>query len=218
MVTLLLLGQAARIDTNRFFVTSKMMGPIAQRPVVSQPTPQYPEMARRRGWEGQVIFRVVVSPAGGVVETQLLTSSGYQLLDWAAREALGRWQFASGDWDTGRVAFRFSFGRPRSPTLEASQAPRGKVEVSIRIKGKQGEVPKVLSAVRPDYPEALRREGIEGKVVVAVEVNQGRVTAQELAEGSGHPRLDQLAQEAMSRWKIRGTGLVVATFIFKLVD
>jgi protein TonB len=46
-----------------------------------------------RGWEGDVLFEVLVTKTGRVGQLQMLTSSGYRSLDNAAQKALKRWIF-----------------------------------------------------------------------------------------------------------------------------
>ena len=58
-----------------------------------QPAPSYPGIARRRGWEGTVEFKVRVLASGEVAELVLKNSSGYKSLDDAARRAIVRWRF-----------------------------------------------------------------------------------------------------------------------------
>jgi protein TonB len=54
----------------------------------------------------------------------------------------------------------------------------------------------------PAYPALSRRMGEEGKVVLRVFVEPtGRPGQVEVKTGSGSPRLDQAAQEAVWRWK-----------------
>lgn len=54
----------------------------------------------------------------------------------------------------------------------------------------------------PAYPALSRRMGEEGKVVLRVFVDPtGRPGQVEVKTGSGSPRLDQAAQEAVWRWK-----------------
>lgn len=55
--------------------------------------PPYPRLARRRGWQGVVRLRVRVSPDGRVIEASVDQSSGYQVLDRAALEAVQGWRF-----------------------------------------------------------------------------------------------------------------------------
>lgn len=57
------------------------------------PLPVYPEVARRRGWEGTVKIEVQVGADGHVVATALHASSGRRSLDLAALRAVRRWQF-----------------------------------------------------------------------------------------------------------------------------
>jgi protein TonB len=55
--------------------------------------PRYPLAARKRGYEGKAIVRVEVSGAGQVNAAEVVKSSGFDILDNAAREAVARWQF-----------------------------------------------------------------------------------------------------------------------------
>jgi protein TonB len=57
------------------------------------PSPQYPDIARRRGWEGTVTIKVFVSKEGIVKNLQVQQSSGYQILDLAAQNTVKSWKF-----------------------------------------------------------------------------------------------------------------------------
>jgi len=61
---------------------------------LKNPKPAYPTQARKRGMEGRVILRVQVRFDGAVKSVELQQSSGYGLLDRAARVAVLRWRFA----------------------------------------------------------------------------------------------------------------------------
>jgi protein TonB len=50
----------------------------------------YPETARRRGWEGEVVPRFSVVPPGNIEHIQLARSSGYYVIDQATLRALER--------------------------------------------------------------------------------------------------------------------------------
>jgi protein TonB len=56
--------------------------------------PDYPAEARRRGLQGQALLRVEISAAGTPADVQLVTSSGYSILDQAALAAVKEWRFA----------------------------------------------------------------------------------------------------------------------------
>lgn len=51
---------------------------------------QYPMLARRRGWSGQVEVSFTISPDGAVSELRILASSGYAILDEQAVTAIRR--------------------------------------------------------------------------------------------------------------------------------
>lgn len=57
------------------------------------PPPEYPEMARRRGYEGEVLLAVLVSVDGRVVSVEVKESSGHSILDRAAVQAVAAWEF-----------------------------------------------------------------------------------------------------------------------------
>ena len=60
---------------------------------LSNPRPAYPPLARRRGEEGQVLLRVLVSTGGRAAQLELQQSSGSALLDEAAQAAVRQWKF-----------------------------------------------------------------------------------------------------------------------------
>lgn len=82
------------------------------------PPPEYPRRARTRGWQGTVILEVRVDAKGDPGRVSVDQSSGYEILDSAARKAVSGWRFVPGSVD-GRasestirvpVTFRFMDG------------------------------------------------------------------------------------------------------------
>jgi protein TonB len=57
------------------------------------PAPLYPESARRDGREGRVLLRVLVDDQGLPKTVEVNKSSGEEVLDRAAAEAIKRWRF-----------------------------------------------------------------------------------------------------------------------------
>jgi protein TonB len=57
------------------------------------PRPPYPALAVRKGWEGQTVLRVQVLPNGRPGTISVQTSSGRDVLDEAAIEAVKGWTF-----------------------------------------------------------------------------------------------------------------------------
>jgi len=86
------------------------IGEIEAPPVaLASPSPAYPTIARRRGWEGSVEILMVLDQNGRVVDATIVSSSGHSVLDEAARNTVLRsWRYAAGA--AGRtVRHRFTF-------------------------------------------------------------------------------------------------------------
>src|SRR5262249_43678392 len=60
---------------------------------LDNPIPEYPERARRQGWQGTVLLNVLVSAEGKPQKVEITDSSGFEILDHAARAAVMRWRF-----------------------------------------------------------------------------------------------------------------------------
>jgi len=60
------------------------------------PPPHYPEIARRRGYEGITLLRVEVLENGKVARAKIEASSGYAVLDKAALQSVKGWTFVPG--------------------------------------------------------------------------------------------------------------------------
>lgn len=84
--------------------------------------------------------------------------------------------------------------------------------------GKPGGVipPGILSRREPNYPEQARRAGIEGTVVLKIEILEtGRAGEVTIHRSSGSELLDEAAAAAVQRWrfvpaKVRETGQSIA--------
>ncbi|MBL1263897.1 energy transducer TonB [Methylomicrobium sp. RS1] len=57
------------------------------------PKPEYPRLARNRGWQGQVLLKVQVSAEGLSDTVDVYRSSGHDILDEAAAIAVKKWKF-----------------------------------------------------------------------------------------------------------------------------
>lgn len=66
---------------------------LAQPDYLQNPSPAYPLLARRNGWEGTAVLRVDVTTTGTAAQVALLQSSGHSVLDEAATAAVRRWRF-----------------------------------------------------------------------------------------------------------------------------
>ncbi len=60
---------------------------------VSNPPPEYPPLARRRGCEGSVVLAFEIMPDGTCGEVRVNETSGHKILDEAALRAVRGWRF-----------------------------------------------------------------------------------------------------------------------------
>ena len=77
-------------------VTKKQIIREARPLYRSNPPPKYPVVARRRGFQGNVVLEVLVGQIGNVIDLRVLFSSGYPILDRAAETAVKNWTFEPG--------------------------------------------------------------------------------------------------------------------------
>jgi TonB family protein len=68
--------------------------PLIQASYDYAPKPQYPASARSEGKEGRVLLRVLVDAQGKTKTVEINLSSGSNVLDRAAVDAIGRWRFS----------------------------------------------------------------------------------------------------------------------------
>ncbi len=91
--------------------------------------------------------------------------------------------------DSGSKPYFLSFQRHKDKLVE----PGEPVKVSPEKK------PRLIKKVKPRYPEAAQKAGIQGKVILeAVTDVYGRVA--DIAKVEGHPLLNEAAVEALKQW------------------
>ena len=67
--------------------------PVGPDPAAPNIPPRYPPDAARRGEQGTVVLLVNVAANGATTGVAVYSSSGFTLLDRAARDAVARWRF-----------------------------------------------------------------------------------------------------------------------------
>lgn len=99
---------------NRSGNAVEIVGPLAKRKVLSHSVPSYPQWAKDKGVEAEVVIRFFVSADGRVRDNLFLErTSGYKDLDQQSMKALKSWIFAplpKGDLQAdqwGIITFRF---------------------------------------------------------------------------------------------------------------
>jgi len=65
----------------------------AQAPsFLNNPPPKYPDLAAQRGWEGEVLLKLMIDETGTITTIVIERSSGHEILDAAAVNAVRRWR------------------------------------------------------------------------------------------------------------------------------
>ncbi len=78
---------------NATATNSADIAPIFDAQQLNNPAPKYPEIARQRGIEGEVLLKVKVSISGKPLSIDIVRSSGSSILDICAIDTLKTWQF-----------------------------------------------------------------------------------------------------------------------------
>jgi TonB family protein len=90
-------------------IVAKLKAPLDENSVFAQPRyaenprPLYPQEARKKGYEGEVLLKVEVLANGRVGRVELKKSSGYEILDRSALNAVKEWKFIPANKGNGSV-------------------------------------------------------------------------------------------------------------------
>ncbi len=82
-------------EINTSFMDAQGFIPVREAiPIYDKnPSPEYPLIARRRGFQGTVALEVMVDRNGRVADLRVFKSSGYKVLDRAAEKSVREWVF-----------------------------------------------------------------------------------------------------------------------------
>ena len=87
----------------KFQSPSDVEGLFAQAKYAETPKPLYPREARKKGYEGEVLLKVEVLANGRVGRVEVKKSSGYEILDLSALNAVKQWKFIPADKGDGSI-------------------------------------------------------------------------------------------------------------------
>jgi TonB family protein len=173
-------------------------GPIETDPVLIEPiAPVYPEKARVIGLEGSAYVNALVGEDGRVKRVEV-DSSDHEWFTEAAIEAMNKARFTPALLAGGKptefwYAQKISFKLTPLQNSDRNDDPDKDEFISVT------EEPKVIDDLQSliEYPEAARRAGIEGKVVVTALIDtDGRVLKVDI-ELSDNSLLNEAARSAM---------------------
>ena len=70
---------------------------LEARPIYRiNPPPEYPMIARKRGYQGNVVLEVLIDKRGKVLDLRIFSSSGHSILDKTAISSVEKWLFEPG--------------------------------------------------------------------------------------------------------------------------
>jgi len=92
-------SEKGRDEGRTEIITGDRVVPPGADPAHVNLPPRYPLDAARRGQQGEVVLEALVGTDGSVISVVITRSSGYPLLDRAAREAVMKWHFRPGSRD-----------------------------------------------------------------------------------------------------------------------
>ncbi|MBM3555397.1 MAG: energy transducer TonB [Alphaproteobacteria bacterium] len=83
--------------------------------------------------------------------------------------------------------------------------------------------PRPIHAPAPSYPDNARRRGLEGRVIIRLDLDaEGQASNFRLATSSGHELLDQAALKGLKRWRFAAPGTpledIEIPVVFRLRD
>lgn len=200
--------------------------------LVKKVAPIYPPLARQARIQGTVILRVLINKSGDVYDVQLVSGHPMlapaaieAVKQWQYQPYLLNGEPVEVETNV-QVIFKIS-DKPAStgadvppgvtgdapqtgPSPDPQRIPLTPVEnapprlaVPQRIRVSSGVAQGFLvSKVNPEYPPEAREQGIQGVVLLKVNIDkEGNVYNVELI--SGHPLLAPAAIDAVKRWKYR---------------
>jgi TonB family protein len=171
----------------------KVKDAIKPPKLVKRVLPKYPEEASKAGVEGVVILQARTDVEGKVKDVMVLRS--VPVLDQAAIDAVKQWVYEPMMID----------GQPKEAVFTTTvrfalddKKPAGQGQKP----GETGEVlvPTLIKRVDPVYPEAARKAGIQGIVLLEATTDElGNVVKVRVLQSV--PELDQAAVDALKQWK-----------------
>ena len=89
------LNKESNGNTNISRPTSKKIKSRAKYKIgtIENPHPEYPIIARKKGWQGRLLLAVHIDQNGNVLNIHVKETSGYEILDRASVKTIRDWKF-----------------------------------------------------------------------------------------------------------------------------
>lgn len=161
---------------------------------------RYPRRAINAGIEGTVLVNIEVNQAGSIIGFSIRQSSGSDILDGEVLSLLARVDPLP-ELPEGMATKRLTV--PLTYRLERdtrASAPIKATSASSNMKDWSRSVSRILER-NQSYPSKLLKAGIEGVVVVELEIAaSGDITAQRVSKSSGNELMDMEALDLF--WRV----------------
>jgi TonB family protein len=171
---------------------------------LSAPRPKFPPSALRKGVEGSVKLKLVLTRDGTVTSGKILRSSGNSVLDETAQSAVLKWKLKpnaikSSDLTKGRVE-EIEF---RQEAAVAAIYPDRAGAFTTNTGAIMEATPEQwMFAPFPSYPLSERRLRHTGRVILYGRIGEdGHVVDVRVLQSSGYPELDRCGAAALRLWR-----------------
>lgn len=161
----------------------------------------YPPEAKEKNIQGKVLVKLFIDEKGSVTGTEIVQSAG-ALLDKAAQDAVGKVKFTPGYKDGKAVKAGVII-----PILFKLNGDSSKEKAMIKKDGEYyinaDQMPEIIGGIKTItdkvvYPESEKKAGRQGKVLVALYINEkGDIEKKEI-EKSVNAALDKAALDALT--------------------
>ncbi len=163
--------------------------------IVRKVNPIYPDEAKKKGLQGVVTVEAVLGKDGRV-KTARAVGSPEPLLAQAALDAVKKWEYEPYVSANGCREVLFTV----TITFALRDGDK-KADGAAPTRLDEAQKPKIVKKVKPVYPEAAIKEGVQGVVVLEVGTNeQGKVRTLRIMQ-SASPLLNEAAIQAVRQWE-----------------
>lgn len=206
---------------------------------LSQKRPGYPAALVEKGIEGSVTVGFIVDPVGNILNLRVLSSTDREF-EQAALDAVKLWRFGPGKKggrfvatnvsvvlkflppaavktsDTTQPTATFAAAVPATPTPAPLPLvePSGPGMAAVFELKDLDQLPIATLQVPPNYPAAMKRQGIEASVEVGYIVDAEGLVQNARVISSSRREFEPAALQAVAKWKFKPgqkAGRAVAT-------
>lgn len=188
-------------------------GAVQAMQLVSKVQPVYPAECKSAGIEGTVILRVVIDGEGAVKTVERVNKMVDDRLAAAAMEAVKQWKYrptllngqpveVMADIDVNFTLAEKSQGTEAAGAKMGRELGPGAEAKTFRIGG-DVSAPTVIYKVEPEYSPQARAAGLQGTVLLAMEVDEDGTASNIRVIRSLGMGLDEQAVAALGEWRFR---------------